>query len=349
MEVAIHAYLPQAFGITLGRLLSLGQVPLIYLGRFLNLVFFAMCVYVSVKLSPFGKMSFLGVALLPMTLELVSSLSYDTFPIGLSMVFTAYVLRLAYEKTEAGGRDVAVLAVLLALLAPCKMVYIPLAGLCFLIPREKFGTGKRYRIAVCAVIACMVVGVALVNLEKVLVYLQGTEDPVAWAGGAEGYSFSYMLKHPLHVAGVLLNTLVFQLPSYMNTMLGGKLGWLEHDINSTLILFLAVWTILTAFPVKEEMDGSTQICMPVPHRIGSAVICFCVLLATLLIMLLSWTPLSSGVVEGVQGRYFLPVLPVMLLAARSRRFTLEKNVDSILLFGYCVAHVLILQDMLTRF
>ena len=65
-------------------------------------------------------------------------------------------------------------------------------------------------------------------------------------------------------------------------------------------------------------------------------------------MLMSWTPLGSPVVEGVQGRYFLPILPLGLLALRSRSVTLEAPVERILAGGYCLANVLVLQSIVGR-
>ena len=37
---------------------------------------------------------------------------------------------------------------------------------------------------------------------------------------------------------------------------------------------------------------------------------------TLTAMLLNWTPIWSTLILGVQGRYFLPVLPLLLLCVR---------------------------------
>ena len=375
MEVAFHAYLPQALGITLGRLLSLGQVLTIYLGRLCNLLFFAFCAYQAVRFAPFGKMVFFGTAMLPMTLELVSSLSYDAFAIGLGMLFTAYALHLAYESPQVGKRELLVLAVLLAALAPCKMVYIPLAGLCFLIPREKFGSGKRYRQAALLVAACAAAAVLAVNLDKILVYFQGTEDPVSWAGGVAGYSFSAVLADPLAACKVVGNTLIRKMPSYLNSMVGGSLGWLEHEIDPTLILFLLLWTALAALPVRgkgaaaemlqktgrPQEAGQTQeqgggpsdepweiAVMPVRHRLVSLALCVCSVLSTMFIMLMSWTPFDSPFVEGVQGRYFLPVLPLGLLALRGRKLSLEAPVERILAGGYCLMNLLVLQSIAGR-
>ncbi len=367
MEVAFHAYTPQALGITVARLVGLGQVMTIYLGRLCNLLFFALCGWLTVRLAPFGKMAFFGTSLLPMTLELVGSLSYDGFAIGLGMLFTAYVLYLIYEKDKIGPRQWAILGVLLALLAPCKMIYIPLAIMCFLIPQEKFGSKKKFMTAAAIVAACMVVGVLIVNLNKMTSYLGETEDVIEWAGGVAGYSFSALLQSPLTAIKVIGYTLVTRMAGYVYGMIGGNLGWLEYEIDAVLILFLLAWTMLTALAVKSETaecvteknrvvsagsNHKAMVCcgestvMPVTHRIVSLILCFGTVLATLLIMLLSWTPLGSPVVEGVQGRYFLPVLPLVLVALRNKKIVLQHNIDDILLGGYCLANLLVIQWVL---
>ena len=366
MDVSAHAYLPQAIGITLGRLLSLGQVLTIYLGRLCNLAFFILCGYLAIRLAPCCKMGFFGAAMLPMTLELVSSLSYDGFAISLGFLFTAYVMHLIYRAPKVGGRELAVLALLLALLAPCKMVYIPMALLCFLIPREKFGSKKGFLLAAAAVAAAMAAAVLFVNFDKLLSYLEGTGGPVEWAGGASGYSFSLVLSHPVQVIGIFLNTLLRRLPEYIYGMLGGSLGWLQYETDGVLILFALAWTALTALPVRGEGEEAARLSgadaalpaemaskadltvLPVRHRVISLAVCLLVVIATMLIMLMSWTPLGSPVIEGVQGRYFLPVLPLGLAALRSRRLVLEKSVDGILLGGYCIVNLLVLQGIVGR-
>lgn len=367
MEVAFHAYTPQAVGITVARLLGLGQVLTVYLGRLCNLLFFALCGWLAVRLAPFGKMAFFGTSLLPMTLELVGSLSYDGFAIGLGMLFTAYVLHLIYEKNKIEPKQWAVLGVLLALLAPCKMVYIPLAAMCFLIPQEKFGSKKKFVTAAAIVAACMVAGVLIVNMDKMNSYLGETEGVIEWAGGVPGYSFSYLIKSPLTAVKVIGYTLVTRMAGYVYGMIGGNLGWLEYEVDAVMVLFLLGWTALTALAVRSEntdhgegkengtvtatgsqktlRSGSSAV-MPVGHRIVSLVLCLGTVLATLLIMLLSWTPLGSPVVEGVQGRYFLPILPLVLVALRNKKIVLQHNIDDILIGGYCLVNLLVIQWIL---
>lgn len=353
MDVSRHAYLPQALGITAGRLFGLGQIATIYLGRLFNLLFFAVCVFWAVRLAPFGRMAFLGVSLFPMTLELVSSLSYDALAIGLSLLFTAYALYLAYDALAVNKRELVILGLLLGFLAPCKMIYIPLAGLCFLIPREKFGDRKRYLLAATAVALCMAAGVLWINLDKIRVYFDGTEEAVGWAGGVQGYSISYVLAHPLQGLFVIGNTLVCRFPFYVNSMVGGRLGWMQYEVNEVFVIFFLFWTFLAVQPEtgekkrrEEESTKRYQNAMPITHRVVSLLLCLLTATAALLVMLLSWTPLDSTVVEGVQGRYFLPVFPLVLLAVRSRQIWWKESMQEIWIGGYCAANLLVILHLL---
>lgn len=44
-------------------------------------------------------------------------------------------------------------------------------------------------------------------------------------------------------------------------------------------------------------------------------------------MLLQWTPMGHVSVEGVQGRYFLPFMPVLLTACKNRVVVLKGRID----------------------
>ena len=47
----------------------------------------------------------------------------------------------------------------------------------------------------------------------------------------------------------------------------------------------------------------------------------CVVLA----MTLSWTPLTAETVQGVQGRYFLPLLPLLAFVIRDNRIRVQES------------------------
>ena len=67
------------------------------------------------------------------------------------------------------------------------------------------------------------------------------------------------------------------------------------------------------------------------------IVCVCAVCAGLILagMLLTWTPRDHISIEGVQGRYFLPFLPVLLLALKNRTVVLTKDKNRSILYLMC--------------
>lgn len=140
-------YLPSAAAVFLCYLLRMGFVPTLYAGRLVNLLLFALLAALAVRRAPFGKRVFFAAALLPMTLHLAASFSRDSLLLGLCFAFTALVLEAACGEGPLLVR--AQLPRLLAaacfglLLAPAKLVYLPLAALALAIPAARLGGVRR--------------------------------------------------------------------------------------------------------------------------------------------------------------------------------------------------------------
>jgi len=74
-----------------------------------------------------------------MVLHLAASFSYDAYILSLWGLYIAICLWLALKKEKVSVKDVALLAIIVALAGPCKMVYAPLMGVALFIPVKKFG------------------------------------------------------------------------------------------------------------------------------------------------------------------------------------------------------------------
>ena len=312
-------YLPQALGITLARALHLGYIPLVYLGRLFNLLAFTALATLAVKLMPFKKELLMAVSCLPMTLHLAASFSYDTAFIGLSMVFMAWCFYLAYEKKEVTVKDTVLLALLLVLLEPGKIVYFPVAGICLLIPQAKFHTKKRYWISVAAVLLAVALAVFFVNRMVLSAWATTTESYVGWSEDA-GYTLQDMFRQPYTVFRVYYETLVTQLDYYLVTMLGGFLGNLDPDLTVPPFCLYILWYVLFVSVLRRDGENS-------PVTGGQKLwILFLVFVSAGLVltsMLLGWTPKSLDYITGVQGRYFIPLLPPVLLLLFDKRLTVR--------------------------
>lgn len=153
-------YLASGAAVFLAYLFHLGFTPALALGRLANLLLFAALAAYSVRVAPFGKRIFTAVALLPMTLHLAASFSRDAPLLGLCFAFTALMLDAAFGPDPGKALRPVRLALLLGtgvLLAPGKLVYLPLAALLLLVPGVRLGRHAKAKkvayLAVCVALA----------------------------------------------------------------------------------------------------------------------------------------------------------------------------------------------------
>ncbi len=327
------AYVPQAVGITIARLLGLNSIWLVWFGRLFNLAFFVAVTTLAMRRLPFGKEVLFGVALLPMTLHLSASLSYDVMIMACLFLFTAICLDLAYDKEKVGPLDVIALAVLMAVAGPCKLVYVVMIGLCLLIPVKKFGGWGRWALSALVVAGLSLIAMILVNGQVIAGYAAATtEEMVPWAEEA-GYSFSYIIRHPGQSLQLIYNTLIYEFGNYHLTMIGSSLGNLDPVLNVPYILVMGFTAGLIGLALKKPGESST---VTGGRRAWIFILCAACAGALMLSMLISWTPLGSSTIAGVQGRYFLPILPVFLIAVKNDRVVLTKDENrSILYLMFC--------------
>ncbi len=329
VETTPLAYLPQALGIVLGRLLGLGGLALLYLGRLGNLLFYAAALRYGVKRLPFGKEIMLGVGLLPMTLHLTASFSYDAMILAMSFLLTSVTFSLAFGAGEVRKRDVALLAAIMGVLGPCKMIYGVLMGLCLLIPVKKFGGVKKWLLSAAAVAAVYGIAMILVNSRIIAGYAGETEAYVGWAEEA-GYSLGWVLHNPVGTLRLLYNTVLMRGEFFHLTMMGNWMSNLDPVLDVPYLLIWAMTFVLFFLSMKKP--GEETVYFSGRQRLWTAFLCLACAGAAMLSMLIAWTPMSSRWIMGVQGRYFLPFLPALLMILKNEWILLKKNRDRGLLY-----------------
>lgn len=336
-------YLPQALGITLARLLGRNFATRILFGRVANLVWSVLAISQAIKWMPFGKKYLFGVMMLPMVLHELASNSYDAWILAFSMLFIAYCMKLGFEKPKVEKKDVMILAGLIGLLAPCKLVYTPLIGLCLLIPMRKFGNIKRWGIAAGGVLAAVLLMVLLSNASLFgSLFGESTTGPVIDWAGEPGYTVGYFLENPLQFARIILNTLTNEslLKNYGQTMLGYALGWQDPTLTMPTAYFSILVLLLVAFLIPAEGEAKM---LDGKQKAWIGVIVLVVVVAVLTSMLLFFTPMGSACVLGIQGRYFLPILPLAaMILFKDGNLVWKRDPEKLLIFGYTAFHLLLL-------
>lgn len=321
-------YLPQAIGICLGRMFNSSALTTLNLGKILNLLAFCMMVFWAVIRIPFGKNILMASVLLPMTINLAASMSYDAMLIGCAYMFIAEILHLAYGAETVEWKNIILLAVILAVMSPCKIVYSAIVFLLLLVPKDKFKNTGMYAAAWAVCIIAAIGSMLLVNATVIAGYAATTVNDVPWSG-EPGFTVSYVLHHPLDSLRVIYDTLMYQGEYYHETMIGAYLGNIceSLDVPYFIIMILSAGLFLLPLSAGEQDRQLFK-----RDRIIILLVCIVIFALLLGSMMIAWTPISSPVILGVQGRYFIPLLPAALLLIRNRKFALTENIDNYILF-----------------
>ena len=334
-------YLVPALGITAARLLGLNSLWLLYLGRFCNLIFFTAAVWSAMRRLPFGKEVLCGVALLPMTLHLAASFSYDVLILAGVFYFTAHCLYLAYQAERVRPADVLILSAVMAAAGPCKMVYAVFMGLCLLIPVRKFGGWGKWALSAACVLGAWLAAMSVVNGQTVAVYAAETDNFVSWAQ-EPGFTITMLLHQPVKLLQMFYNTVVWQAEYWHLTLLGGYLGNVDVVLDVPYLVILLLTGCLLGLAFRKPGEN---LVLTGRARIWIWFLCLICAGATMFSMLIAWTPVSSKIICGVQGRYFLPFLPLLLMTLKNDRFVLTKKADRSILYLMCCGNAYVLMRL----
>lgn len=324
----MFVYLPAVLGMSAARLLGFGTIPMLMLARWCNLAFFAVCIWWCMKKLPFGKMPLAVIALFPMTIQQCNSFSYDAVITGVLFLFSTYMICMTYEEGEIKVSDVLIAAVLSALLVYGKSgVYLPICLAALLIPAKKFGkTWKKY------VSAAAFMGIGLLSyinrnsgtVTQVLTTTAETSAVGSTAGNAVdmGYTVGYFLQDPWKLIQMLANTVADKAEFYLESIVGQKMGWIDVEISRVVVIGFLVLFFVSMLKVRGEKQYVTH-----GQKWWISIVCLMSVGMILMGMLLTWTPFGHVSIEGVQGRYFTPLLLLASLLGRNNTILLNQNKD----------------------
>lgn len=302
------AYLPAGLGIAAARLLDLSAAACVYAGRLGNLVMYALVVALALRRTPAHHFALGMLAVTPMAVFEGAALGADAATNALALLFTALVLRAAAASGPPRRAEWTELAMVAALLGLSKQAYVPLVLAVVLVPASRFA-GARARLgAVAAVTAAGVVPAVLWFLalrELQLERLVSGSDPEA--------QIVFLVQHPLQGAEVLLETLGAHFERYVRTFVG-QLGYLD------VLLPRWVYTLQPLALVAVSLfDGGRDSPVRGAGRALFVAVAVLTWLSVVVLAYVGWNVPGDDLVRYVQGRYFIPLAPLLACAVHLPR------------------------------
>jgi uncharacterized membrane protein len=331
-------YLAAAAGVGVGRLLELRPLALLYVARLANLAAALAVAWAAVRLAPVHGWLLALLALTPMAMFERSSASADalTDALGLLLVSCILSLALAPRRSAAAraaapadaagepGEPLAEPAAPLAgraawllaaavLLAAAKAVYFLLDLLIFLVPARPITPGRRSRLGAMPLwsggLAAIAAGLGFSWWQAHQYFSVGWLRP----GVQPAAQLQGMIAAPQRFLGLALADYAHHALRYGAGFVG-NFGWLDTPLPRLAIVIWALALLAAALT-----GGSPELELAGWQRSLAAAVVAAALLGLSFSQYVAWTPLGADFIDGLQGRYFLPLAPAAALLLYNRR------------------------------
>lgn len=331
--------LPQAIGITVGRLFRANFLITFYLGRLTNLLFFVGCVYLAIRKTPRFKLLFFMYGIMPMALHQAASFSYDTFINGISVLLFAYILKAADGEGYIKAKELISIAILGAVLAPAKAVYATMLLSVFIIPARRFKSRKTYWISIIAIGLCAAATVILFQFRGIMAVSTSGSSAVNGEGSVN-YSISDIFRNPGRMAEVYFGTFQYSIEDWIMQAVGRLFSGYSMPVDAILGRVYLLMLMLAA------CHSDTKWAVTAWERFLFIVSGLLPILLVMLVMMVSWTSNNQDYIGGIQGRYFVPAVLLFCMSLNNGMVRAYKPVEKPIVLTGVFLDVMILQQIL---
>lgn len=309
------SYLPASFAIGIARICNMSIGATILFARMAGLFAWIVLVCMAFRLlSKHQKWFLFVVALLPMSLYQASIVNNDTVLNGLCFLLFATLVWLYNNSRRLrvkniGRKETAIIAILVTAVSLTKPSYAILALTLLLIPGSLF-VSKRSELnakliwVACIVLSCLLWALVSAPVSQTIGQLRGSDIAIQISPGKQ---IENSLSNPTVPILALLRTITLGSDGIVGSY-AGVLGWNYIGMP----LFAVVYTyVLLAIAGIYGFGGEAKKNHP---RVYWGIIWLSVTSALSIfgILYLSFSTVGEPYVAGVQGRYFIPIIPFLI-------------------------------------
>ena len=285
----------------LGRSLQFPALTVFYAIRIVGLLCYLVLAWYSVRVIPFGKWILAILATSPVAILQASTISADAISNGIAFLFIAASLAIANKK-EIHRREWISLALLFLILFWGKLNIIPLAILPFLLLKpSQFKTRLGYVALLITAIGFFLIEVAGWNLIAYsrLSTAVGRADPLG--------QLNFIITNPVKFSIILVNDILAKGLRYLRDWIA-IYGYAYWPVPAWTYHIYIAGLLAALFQKEKDIEADKR------TRLALGLVFILTYLGTILSMYVTFSPVGNNRIDGVQGRYFMTVMPLLFLA-----------------------------------
>ena len=296
-------YLPAAMVFKIFKFLNLPFSIAFVFGKIIILLIYVITVFFAIRITPKFKYLMLVIALIPVELSLASNYSYDSPIVAFTLLGFAFYFREIISKEPINYKNI-VPTVISFIIASCaKAIYAPLLLLLLFLPKEKFKDKKqKYKFKVLTILI-------FVLMMSTFMIPMLTREMAADSRGGDTDTYGQIktiISSPVSFAKVVYKNIGLQFfEKFFSKDTLYDLPYIGPHLSS-IGYYLILFSIFFALYIDDKKE--IKINKPV-----IAIILVMIIGMIWAALYLSYTPVGSTDIKGVQGRYFIPLLLPLLM------------------------------------
>ncbi len=329
-------YLIQALALKIARNLGCSFTLMYQLGRLANLLLYCVVMALAIRKTPCGKWIMAVIGLMPTTLFSACVYSYDATVTCFLYLSLAYLMNMLLTKDyKVSIKDYLIMGAAFMFGCLPKAVYAPLALLGLLLPKRIFKNNKQMWIMKAGIFAAF----AFMICKNILPTVIAPSDVGDLRGGETSQvgQMSYVLGQPIAYAGVLLKNIFMTLQDYFaGESVFGMLGHLSSS-NVIHVIYALVIGVICTDTVRAE-DKDKILSLKAVQRIIIFLVCAFTVALIWTALYISYTVPGSQFIQGVQGRYYIPLLYLVYMVINTNK--IQCGIDKSW-YNVCVSGIIV--------
>jgi uncharacterized membrane protein len=246
------------------------------------------------------------VALAPMSLYQASSVTYDTLCNASTFLMIAYIIKWLWQKEKITIRELGLFFLAFVIQVFSKAGYYFMPFLLLIIPSKKFVFSY-------AKIILIVLILAIIKLPSLTwdTYLNSSHYPPGQPFQNDfSFDFFQNLSFHLHNIPGMIGDLLGNIMVQGKEWIIGAIGRFGYSYTPLPQFWVFMYVLVLLVMASIENDAFCKLNRM--QRVISALVLLVSLGALIAGLYLNFSPIGASVMFGAQGRYFIPILPLLL-------------------------------------